>query len=149
MAPLTCELWQVWCSLIFSDLWSHHCEGSKKNSCHSWPAGTAEKLPSKSCSLINRSYDEALHLAQNVSNRSIWFQRYQVNIFQQTNHQKKPIDRHTQRGTTQTKLTIVMISECHLCSYLVHSGKKKKKKCSVVQKSLIGKVELQVHTEDM
>ncbi len=93
--------------------------------------------------MINRSYDEALHLAQNVSNLSIWLQRYQVNIFQQTNHQKKPIDRHTQRGTT-TLLTIAIISECHLYSYPVHSGKKK---CSVVQKSLIGKAE--VHTEGM
>jgi hypothetical protein len=44
-----------WSSVTFSDLWSHHCEGSKKNSCHSfflWPTGTAEKHVFKSCSLI-------------------------------------------------------------------------------------------------
>jgi len=55
MAILTCELWQDWCSVTLSALWSHNCEGSKKNFCHSfslWPAGTAEKLPFKSCSLI-------------------------------------------------------------------------------------------------
>ncbi len=29
VATLTCELWQVWCSVTFSDRWSHHCKGSK------------------------------------------------------------------------------------------------------------------------
>jgi hypothetical protein len=55
MAPLTCELWQAWCSLTFSDVWSQHCEGSLKNSCYSfsvWPPGTGEKLPAKSWTLI-------------------------------------------------------------------------------------------------
>jgi hypothetical protein len=50
MAILTCELWQDWCSVTLSALWSHHCEGSKKNFSHCfslWPAGTAQ-----SCSLI-------------------------------------------------------------------------------------------------
>jgi hypothetical protein len=52
MATLTCELWHEWCSVTFSALWSHHCEGSEKNSRHSfslWPPGTAETLPFKSC----------------------------------------------------------------------------------------------------
>jgi len=55
MAPLICELWQDWYSVTLSDLWSHHCAGSGKNSRHSfslWPVGTALKLPFKSCNLI-------------------------------------------------------------------------------------------------
>ncbi len=28
MAPLTCELWQDWSSVTFSDLWSHDCQRS-------------------------------------------------------------------------------------------------------------------------
>jgi hypothetical protein len=30
MAPFTCELWKDWCSVTFSELWSHHCKGSKE-----------------------------------------------------------------------------------------------------------------------
>jgi len=50
MAPLTCKLWQDWISVTFPDLWSHRCEGSKKNSRHSFsisPAGTAFKTSLK------------------------------------------------------------------------------------------------------
>ncbi len=66
MVLLTCESWQDWCSVTFSDLWSNHCEGSKRNSCHSfslWPPGTAEKLPIKYELWSHRSHDEVLHLA--------------------------------------------------------------------------------------
>ncbi len=55
MAPLTCELWQVWCSLTFSNWWTLDGKGSKKNSCHSfslWSAGTGEEIPFKSHRLI-------------------------------------------------------------------------------------------------
>ncbi len=45
LAPLTYELWQDWCSVTISDLWSHHCEGSKKNSHHSFSFWTPGKLP--------------------------------------------------------------------------------------------------------
>jgi hypothetical protein len=51
------ELWlqiDIWCSVTFSDLWSYHCKGSKKNSHHSFSLsspGTAEKPPIKSCTL--------------------------------------------------------------------------------------------------
>jgi hypothetical protein len=43
MTPLTCEFWQGWCSVTFSDPWSHHCEGSKRNYSHRfslWPTAT-------------------------------------------------------------------------------------------------------------
>jgi hypothetical protein len=30
-ARLTCEFWQDWCSVTFSDLWSHHSKGFEKN----------------------------------------------------------------------------------------------------------------------
>jgi hypothetical protein len=41
--PLTCEFWQGWCSVTFSDPWFHHCEGSKRNYSHHfslWPTAT-------------------------------------------------------------------------------------------------------------
>jgi hypothetical protein len=56
------------------------------------------------------------------------------------NHEKAG-DRHRERNNTR-KLTIAVISECHHCFYLMCSGKK----CSELQKFLMGKVELPVHT---
>jgi hypothetical protein len=54
VTPLTWELWQVFCSLSFSYLWSQHCEGSLKNSCHSFCVTLRDwkKLPAKLWTLI-------------------------------------------------------------------------------------------------
>jgi len=43
------------------------------------------------------------------------------------------------------KLTTAMICECRFCFYPVSSGKKK---CGVLQKLVMDKVQLPVHTED-
>jgi hypothetical protein len=54
--------WHVRCSVTFSDLWSHHCEGFKKNSCHGfslWSAGTAERA------LLSNHVDWS-HIGHNV-----------------------------------------------------------------------------------
>jgi hypothetical protein len=58
IAPLTCELWQVWCSVTFSDLWSQHCEGSLKNSCHSFCV-TFRDWRKTSCQMVNSDHIEA------------------------------------------------------------------------------------------
>ncbi len=61
MALSTCELWQtVWCSLTFSDLWSHHCEGSKKNYRHSFSdlQGLQQNFLSNHVVWSHRSGDE-------------------------------------------------------------------------------------------
>ncbi len=58
-----------------------------------------------------------------------------MNIFRQTNHEMKAIDRYTKRNSTG-KVTIAVISECPLCFYSVRFGKK----CGVLQKLLTGKM---------
>jgi hypothetical protein len=42
------SLWQDWCSVTFSDLRSHHCEGSKKNS-RTGSLSDPQELRNKSC----------------------------------------------------------------------------------------------------
>jgi len=57
---------------------------------------------------------------------------------------ERPRERERERGTTQEKLTIAMISECHFCFYPVRSGNK----CGVLQKLLLmGEVQWRVHTD--
>ncbi len=76
-----------------------------------------------------------------VSNLSICLGIYQVNIFLQTNYETKAVDKHQERNNTR-KLTISVISECRHCLYPVYS----QKRCGVLQKLLLGKVELRLHT---
>jgi hypothetical protein len=65
LAPLTCELWQDWCSLTFFDLRCHHCKGSKNYSHHSFSLnlslsrpGSAEKLPIRPHTVRRRLYTD-------------------------------------------------------------------------------------------
>jgi hypothetical protein len=66
MAPLTSKLWQVWHSVTISDLWSHHCEWSKKNSHHSFSVdfqGLPEKFLLNHVLRSHKKHDEVLHPA--------------------------------------------------------------------------------------
>jgi len=150
MAPLTCELWQVWCALTFSDLWSQHCEGSLKNSCHSfsvWPLGTGENFLPSPALWSHRSQDEVLHFAQILSSLSIWLGRHHYNksrsrIFKKQNTRIVTRRQYIERNNTG-KLTFGVISECRLCFYSGHSGMKS----GVLRKLLMCKVKLRVDTD--
>ncbi len=79
MAPLTCELWQDWCSFSFSDLWSQQAR------IHEELLPQSLFLTCRNCQKTSYqimyfdhigSYDELLHLAEVVFNLSILVGRY-------------------------------------------------------------------------
>jgi hypothetical protein len=65
MAPLTRELWQVWCSVTLSDPWSHHCAGSKNPATVSFSNLQAlqKNFLSNHVDWSHRSHDEVACLA--------------------------------------------------------------------------------------
>ncbi len=85
-----------------------------------------------------------MRLAQNVSNLSIHFRRYQVNNFWASKSWEEEGRRQTHKEWNYTrKLTIAIMSKCLVCSYPVRSGQN----CGILQKLSMGKVELRVHTD--
>jgi hypothetical protein len=112
--PSTCELWQFWCSLTFSDLWSHHCEGSVKNSCLSfslWPPGTAKELPFKSCTLDHKAAMMRYGILQRLCpiSQCDWEGITKIKSNQDLSWNKTHIlweDGSAHRGTTQESLQL-------------------------------------------
>jgi hypothetical protein len=105
-----------------------------------------KNAPVKSCNLITyKPRRGTASWIECVYNLSIYFRRYQINIFRQTkyNYCEKKADTQGERKNT-AKLTIAATSKCRLCFYSVRSGKKR---CGVLQKLLMSKLQLRVHTD--